>query len=92
MSNVDIGIIASNWPFLGAVVGLWFRLEVGMRGNRAKISELERRFEEERKENREDMKEIKADVKTMLVNQAALSERDKRIHDSLDIIARSASK
>lgn len=80
---IDLDALAGSWPFLGAVAGLWFRLELGMRGNRMKIADMEKRFDEERKQSHEDMREIKADVKQLLLNQAARDERDKQFQETL---------
>lgn len=80
---MDLDAVVSNWPLLGGLVGLWFRLEVGMRGNRMKITELEKRTDEDRKQSHEDMREIKSDVKQLLLNQAARDERDKVFQETL---------
>lgn len=81
--NDDLVALAKYLPIFAAIAGLWFRLEVGMRGNRMKITELEKRFEEDRKSNHEDIREMKTDLKNIMTNQATIIERDKSTNELL---------
>lgn len=80
---LDLEGIANNWPFWAALGAAWVRLETALGKNRGEIEAMKEASTKERAEWRTDVKDLQADVKSLLVNQAKLVEREAAIHEAL---------